>query len=159
MKATLKSRKARFAAVFAAALVVACGALAYFTSAGSGSGTGTAGTAQAVTISAGTPTAELYPGGSADVAISISNPNAFTVHIDKLTLDSGVGSGGFLATGGTGTCTNPDLSFPDNTNGGAGWDVPPASHGFDLTGAISMGAGADNGCQGASFTVYLQAAS
>jgi hypothetical protein len=159
MKATFKSGRMRFAAAVVVALVAAGGALAYFTSAGSGSGTGTAGTAQAVTISPGTPTAELYPGGSADVAISISNPNTFSVHIIKLALDTGQGAGGFGSSGGTGTCANPDLGFPDNTNGGAGWDVPPGATSLDLTDAITMGAGADDGCQGATFTVYLKSVS
>ena len=53
-------------------------------------------------------------------------------------------------------------SFPDHTNGGAGWDVPAggATTALGLTrDAISMGANADNGCQGATFTVYLKSVS
>ena len=132
------------------------GRSAYFRSTASGSGTSTAGAPDPVTITAGSPTSELYPGGSADVAISISNPNSFTVHVIKLALDDTQGTDGF--DGGAG-CTNPDLSFPDNTNGGPGWDVPPGAHNLDLTDAISMGANADNGCQGATFTVYLKSVS
>jgi len=146
------------AAIVVAVLAIAGGALAYVTNGGSGQGTQAAGTADPVTIGAGTPTSELYPGGTADVAISVSNPNPGAVHIARLVLDDGRGASGFDVSGGTGTCTTPALSFADNTNGGLGWDVPPGVHDFDLTDAVAMGSDADDGCQGATFTVYLESA-
>ena len=62
--------------------------------------------------------------------------------------------------GGHAGCGVAALSFTTQTNGGAGWTVPgsgrPSS--ITLTNALSMATGAANACQGATFTVYLQAA-
>lgn len=145
-----------------AALLSGGGALAYLTSVGGGSGAAQVGSASDLTISPGAPTAQLYPGGSGDVVAVISNPNPFAAHVNSLELDTSHGSGGFASTGGSGTCNDPDLSFAAQDNGGAGWSVPPRVGAVDgtrsvtLPGAISMGAGADDGCQGATFTVYLR---
>ena len=43
------------------------------------------------------------------------------------------------------------------TNGGAGWTVPGSGVlSVTLTGALAMGSGAANACQGATFTVHLR---
>lgn len=162
-----KSRKPlTLVGVLAVALVTGAGALAYWTTSGSGSGSANAGTAQQVTVSAGTPSVQLYPGGSADAAATVSNSNSVQVHLPSLQLDTSQGSGtGFAvdsshASAGC-TVSGASLSFTRQTNGGAGWVVPAkvgSTNGtlpVDLTGAISMGVGAANACQGATFTVFL----
>ena len=146
-------------AVAAALLAAVVSSSAYFTSTGSGSGSASAGSALAVTIGQGTPQDGLYPGGSADVAVSISNPNTIPVRLPSLVLDTTMGDGnsGFHVSGAPGcTVAGAALTFSPQDNGGSGWTVSPGSTAY-LTPApmISMGLGADDACQGAMFTVYL----
>ena len=163
------ARRRRWAKLLVApvvvALIVAVGAVAYFTPRGAGTGSAATATAQQVTISAGAPSAALVPGGSGDVALSISNPNPIHVHVGSVQLDTSQGTGGFSVDGGHSGCSVSTLSYTSQNNGGAGWTVPAkvgAVNGtlaLDLSGALSMGTGAANACQGASFTVYLKAGS
>ena len=64
--------------------VSAVGAFASFSATGSGAGSANAGSSQALTISPGTPTSFLFPGGESDVKVSIDNPNGFAVTIPSL---------------------------------------------------------------------------
>lgn len=162
MSRALRHLKRRSLVALAVGLVGASAALAYFTSAGSGQGSASAGTTQPVTLSAGTPTVALYPGGQADVALTISNPNPVSVRIGSLALDPAQGSGGFAVDSQHTGCSVSALSYAAQS---VGWTVPPKSGStngsltVDLTNAISMSASAANACQGASFTVYLKAGS
>lgn len=143
-------------AVLGLFLAGASGAHAYFTHPSTGISSAAVATAASVTLAPATPTGGLYPGGSADVALTISNPNAFQVRVGSLVLDTSRGTGGFAVDAGHPGCSDPELSFPANFGGGAGWYVPPTDTlELDLPGAITMGAGADDACQGATFTVYL----
>jgi len=150
-------------AVVMIALAAASTALAYWRTSGSGSGSGTTSTTQAITLSSGTPTGGLYPGGTSDVALSVDNPNSTRVRIGSLALSTGQGTAGFDVDGGHAGCATSALSFTTQTNGGAGWTVPAkvdstdGSLAIDLANALSMSAGGAIACQGASFTVYLTA--
>lgn len=152
-------------ASFLGVLAMAIGgtARAYWGGSGSGTGSGTTGLTVAVTLSPGTPGASLYPGGQAQVELTVSNPNTSPVFIGSLALDAGQGTGGFAVDAGHSGCAVATLSFPTQTNGGAGWTVPAkvgAVNGtlaVTLTNALAMGVGAANACQGATFTVYLAA--
>ena len=64
-------------------------ALAFWRGDGSGSATGATGTTSALTLTPGTPTAQLYPGGQANVLLTVANPSAATVRVGSLTLDTG----------------------------------------------------------------------
>jgi hypothetical protein len=145
----------------AVALIAAASALAYWTTIGAGGASGSAADAQPVTLTVGTPTAQLYPGGESDVAVDVSNPNAFTVHVGSLSLDTAEATGGFAVDAGHPGCDPAVLSFTAQTNGGAGWSVPPkvgATPGLlavDLSDALAMDASAASACQGASFVVHL----
>lgn len=145
------------------ALVVASTALAYWRTSGSGSGSGTTSTTQAITLSSGTPTGGLYPGGTSDVALTVDNPNSTRVRIGSLALSTGQGTGGFDVDGGHAGCATSVLGFTTQTNGGAGWTVPAkvgstdGSLAIDLANALAMSATGANACQGATFTVYLTA--
>lgn len=138
-------------------------AFAYWRASGSGAGSATAGTNVAVTLSPGTPTATLYPGGQADVLLTVSNPNASPVRIGSLALDTGQGTSGYAVDAGHSGCAVATLSYTTQTNGGAGWTVPGKVGAVDgtlaitLTNALAMGAAAANACQGATSTVYLAA--
>jgi hypothetical protein len=137
---------------------------AYWSGSGLGGGAGETGTGIAVTLSPGTPAAELYPGGTANVILTASNSNSSPARIDSLGLDLSQGLGtGFAVDGGHAGCAVSTLSFTNQTNAGSGWTVPAkagAVNGtlsINLTSALAMGVGAANACQGASTTVFLKA--
>jgi hypothetical protein len=136
-------------------------AFAYWRAAGSGAGAGTTGTNVPVTLTAGTPTTDLYPGGPAEVTLTVSNPNVSPVRIGSLALDTTQGSAGFAVDAGHSGCGLTTLSFSTQNNGGAGWTVNAkvgAVNGtldIALANGLSMSTGAANACQGAVFTVYL----
>jgi hypothetical protein len=148
----------RFAVAILLALTVAAGALAYYTAGGSGSGSASVGSPAELTITAVTPsTGTLYPGGTGEVAATISNPNTFTVRVNSLVL----GSGGISADGGHSACDTSALHYTTQSNGGAGWTIPARVGSTDgslevhLANAISMDNDAANECQGAAFAVSL----
>jgi hypothetical protein len=143
------------------ALAAAAGALAYFGGAGFGIGTTTVGTAAPVTLSPATAAADLAPGASSDVALTVSNPNPVAVHIASLELDPSQGTAGFSVDSAHSGCATSALAFTSASNGGAGWSVPAkvgqtdGSLSLDLADAFSMTTSAAAACQGATFTVYL----
>jgi hypothetical protein len=133
-------------------------AIAAWTTGGTGSGQASAGTATAMTISAGTPSTNLYPTASADVAAVFSNPNPYKVHVSSVAL------GAVTVDGGHSACNTASVTVASmDDNSGSGWDVPAKSGGVngslnvDLVGAISMTNAANDFCQGATFTVALTA--
>lgn len=141
------------------ASVAAGSAGAFWIAGGDGAGTVSAGSVATVTLSPGATTADLYPGMSGDVAVSIDNTNAYQVSVGSLALDTGRGSNGFSVDDAHAACDPAALSYTTQSNGGAGWLVPANSTlDLDLTDALSLGGGAARECQGASFSVYLQAA-
>lgn len=145
------------AAVTVLTLLVGGAALAYWRSGGSGSGAASTGTVVAVTLSPGTPTAQLYPGGDASVVLTMTNPNSGPVLVPSLTLNTGQGTGGFAVDGAHSGCAVAALSFAPQNNGGPGWTLTGGQAlSVTLIDALSMTASAASACQGASFTVYLQ---
>jgi hypothetical protein len=163
MRRWLRKRLVVIALAAVASLAVAGGVWAYFGTSGTGSTEAHAASAQPVTFAPGAPTAQLYPGATADVRLTISNPNPFAIRIGSLALDTSHGSGGFSVDLAHSACDLSTLSFTDQTNGGSGWELPPkvgtvdGTVDVDLPDAIAMSMSAADGCQGASFTVYLKA--
>lgn len=150
--------------VLAAASIVLGGAAnAYWSASGGGAGSGGTGTTVAVTLTPGAPVADLHPGRSSDVALTVSNPNRALVHLGSLALDTGGGTGGFSVDPAHAACSVAALSFTTQTNGGSGWTVPARVGTTDgtlavvLTNALSMSLDAANACQGVSATIYLTA--
>jgi hypothetical protein len=137
------------------ALAASTGSFAYITAQGSGSGSASVGHPDPLTISPATPTTEIYPGGASDVALTISNPNPFPIHVNSLEL----ASGGITATN---SCDAATVHYASQSNTGTGWTVDPKAGNvdgtlaLDLTDALSMDADAPDSCQGATFTIYLQ---
>jgi hypothetical protein len=135
---------------------------AYWNGSGSGAGSATTGTTVAVTVSPGTAGATLFPGGQADVVLTVSNPNASPVRIGSLALAPGPGAGVYAVDpthAGLGcTVATATLSFVSSS---VGWTVPAkvgAVNGtlpITLTNALVMSVNAASACQGASFTVYV----
>jgi len=157
------------AAAAVALLVAVASALGFFTNTGSAHGTPvSSGSLSAVTISPASPTTQLYPGGSADVAATVDNPNSIPVHLPSLVLDTSQGGGtGFAVSNAPGcSVADADLTFHGpQTNGPDDFVVPAKSGGndgslpLDLADAVSVGADAVKTCQGATFTVYLKVGS
>jgi hypothetical protein len=146
-----------FAALSAFAVSAGAGAaFAYFGSTGAGTGAVSVGTMQPVTIAAtaGTPTAALLPGGSADIVLKITNPNSYAVTLVSVSPKS---SSSITPDSGHAGCTTTD-SKPVVTLSVPAGDLPvsiPASTTtqVDLAGAASMDIAATSNCQGATFSV------
>lgn len=120
-------------------------AFAAWTAGGAGSGYAKAGTAVALGTVSAVPVDNLYPGGSADVEITIDNPNPYPVRVTSIAGAGAITSGITACDGATG------VTFADQTGT---WDVPAnASAPFTLTDAASMSNVSDNACQGATFTI------
>ena len=143
-----------------ASLAVAGMASAYWR--GSGGGTGNASTATTVPIivSPGTPAANLFPGGTTNVMLTLSNPNLSSIRVGSLSLDVSQGTGGYSVDAGHSGCGVATFTY---TTQSTGWIIPAkvgAVNGtlaVTLTNALAMSLGAANACQGASATVYLAA--
>jgi hypothetical protein len=118
-----------------------------------------------VVLSPGTVSADLSPGDSAAVNVVVSNPNTTAVHIGSFLLDTGDSSAPVTVDGGHSGCDLSALSFTTQTNSGAGWTVPPAVGASDgtltvgLVDSLAMSETAANACQGAQFTLALDATS
>jgi hypothetical protein len=158
--------RAGFGATVAAAgvaLAIAGGAFAFWSGTGDGSAQTRLGDPQPLALSAGTPSALLYPGEDVSVSVVATNPNPYLVHIASLALDAKDGTGGFDVDTGHSACDVSSLAFATQSNNATGWTVPPKSGSadgalpIDMDGALSMGANGSNACQGAVFTVHLLA--
>ena len=151
-------RRAVVAVVAIAAAVLAGGAAAFWLVLGNGSTSSQAGTASAVTLTPGTTSTPLFPGATADVAVSIVNGNPSRIFVGSLLLDTGQGTNGFAVDAGHSGCNLAALGYTTQTNGGSGWSVAGSSTlPLDLSGAVSLSTSAVSACQGAQLTVYLQA--
>jgi hypothetical protein len=157
------TRRTIVIATTVALVALTSSALAYWGGAGSGSSQTQLGDPKPLVLSPGTSSAQLYPGDDASVAIVATNSNPYPVHIGSLSLDPSAGTGGFDVDGPHGTCGVSTLGFTSQGNGGHGWTVPPKAGATDgtlnigLLNALTMGTGAANACQGATFTIHLVA--
>ncbi|AGZ38759.1 LamG domain-containing protein [Actinoplanes friuliensis] len=137
-------------------LLASGAAYGYWGTMGTGSGSAQTGTAAPLTLTPGTPTTRLYPGGSADVAVTVTNPNPYAVRVGRLALDTAQGTGGFAVDAGHAACGVASLAFATQSNGGDGWTIPAnGALSLQLAGALTMTTAAANACQGATFSVYL----
>ena len=142
-------------------LAVAGAATALWTGSGAGWGVAGTGTTVPVTLTAATPSGDLFPGGRADVLLTATNPNPSPVRLEALVLDTAQGIGGFAVDTGHSGCGVSALSYGTQTNGGIGWTLPARAGSVDgtlairLPSALTMSADAVNACQGARITVYL----
>ncbi|MDX6663486.1 MAG: hypothetical protein QOG09_1588 [Solirubrobacterales bacterium] len=153
------SRKHKAVAALAAVVAVIGASLVYaaWLATGTGSGYAKAGSAQAlstVDVSASTA-ATLYPGGSGDVLIKVSNPNSYPIRVTGIALNGSNSS--IAADSGHSGCTTTGVSFSDQT--GLSVDVPAKSGGVNgtvqttLSGAAAMSNASLDACQGATFTI------
>ena len=108
-------------------------------------------TAQNLTLNdaSASTVADLYPGGSGAVKLSVTNPNPFAVTITGVT-----GAGTITSDKGAACDASTGVTFT-NTTGlsqavGAGATVT-----FSLAGKVAMSNASDNSCQGAIFSVPI----
>lgn len=97
-------------------------------------------------MTAGTPVADLYPGATGSVHLSVANPNPYPVTITggSVTAVTGV-------TGAAGTC-----SQATSRSAAARWPTGVPANGstsVTVTGALTMRTTAGDGCQGATVAV------
>jgi hypothetical protein len=113
---------------------------------GSGEGRARAGRGATLTATPGEPTTELFPGGTADVALVVSNPNPFSATVRSISKNGDITSDLADCDGAT------NVFFTDQTN--LDLPVPPnGSLDVSLPDAASMVESAASECQGASFTI------
>ncbi|BEL10088.1 hypothetical protein Q0Z83_082790 [Actinoplanes sichuanensis] len=139
------------AVVIGTALAVTTGATAAYAAwvaRGTGEAKAQAVTAAPLTTGSVTLAADLYPGATGDAKITINNPNSYKVKVADI-----IGST-VTASGGIGDCAGTNVVFANQT----GKDIEVPAKGnvqVTLTNAVSMIADAENGCQGATFTVAV----
>lgn len=123
-------------------------AWAAWTAGGTGSGSAKAGTATALTTSDASASVVnlLYPSGSADVAVTINNPNPYAVTVSSVTGDGTI-------TSGNATCdASNGVTFTDQT----GLSIVVPANGNKTTvfaNAASMSNASVDACQGQTFTI------
>ncbi|MET8848965.1 hypothetical protein [Amycolatopsis sp. NPDC004625] len=128
-------------------------AVAAWTSSGSGTAGAKAGTAAAPTATALLASAFtsglLYPGGPAgDAKIVVNNPNPYPVKVTSI-----VANGTPTGSGGTGTCTTTGVAWVAQSPA-TGNSVPANGNTtLTLSGAVTLSAASDDGCQGALFAI------
>ena len=138
-------------------------AIAYWTASGSGSVTSKSYTATPLGITAiAAPATDLYPGTTKPLVAVVSNPNPYTVVLDRLLAANNTNDNVGLCPAGNVTLPSaipsvlPTVSpIPDS--GGALLPAlvtiaPSASATATLSTAVAMATGAPDGCQGRTFT-------
>lgn len=157
LKETLKiiaADKARLILAVSAVAIVATSAATFGSwsvSSSAGSGYSKAKVALSLTLSdaSASTTAQLYPGGTGDLWVKVSNPNPFAVTVTSVT-----GAGTITSDKGAACDASTGVTFT-NTTGltqavGAGATVT-----FSLAGKVAMSNASDNTCQGAVFSVPI----
>jgi hypothetical protein len=146
----MKGLKKKVAVVGVAVGAVIGGNMAYaaWTANGSGSGNAQALSAQSVTVTARTGTADLYPGVTAgDVFFTLNNTNPYSVTFTSMT-------SGTVSSGASGACASTNVTAIGAT--GLSITVPGNSTlDASIPDVVTMVAGAPDGCQGVTFTIPL----
>ncbi len=114
-----------------------------------GNGYAKATSSQNLTLSdaSASTTAQLYPGGTGDVKVKVTNPNAFAV-----TVTSVAGAGTITSDKGASCNASTGVTYTDQTGltqvVGAGMTLT-----FTLPGAAAMSNSTSSSCQGAVFSI------
>jgi hypothetical protein len=152
-----RKRRVTITAVLTVALLGAGVAFAAWLVSGTGPATSQATTAVSLTVTAGTPTASLYPKPTAGypnttigaVYANVQNSNPFPVKITGATFGTIT-----VAPLSGRTCAASWITAPAPVTLATPVTVPANSTaGVTVPGALEMNANAETGCQGATFTV------
>lgn len=117
---------------------------------GSGTASAKAGTEGSVAASAPVVVGNLYPGGTADLKVTINNPDPNLTMTVLGLVSEGSAS---IVSGGVGcTTTGVALATPSSITPST---LSPGATNVQITfvGALSMSVGSSNGCQGATFQI------
>jgi hypothetical protein len=141
-------------AAMAGAAVFAAAGLAYWSTTGGGTASARLAHAEQLTVSPAStpPDAALVPGGTAAVVAVVHNPNDFAVHVASFALAS---SGVDVDAPG---CPADSVAFAGPIDdGGSDFVFAPGDTRLSLPDALRLSADAPDACQGATFTVHLEA--
>ncbi len=148
MTARIGSRLAIVTAAATVGVVAGATAFAWWSTTGAATGSASTGAVVSLTTTASTPSGTtLLPGGSAPLVLTVTNPNPMAVVVTSVQLDT---TRSVTASGATGSCTSPPLSVAAATSVTLG---PGATTTVTVPTAVSLGASAASGCQGATFTI------
>ncbi len=149
--AVIKASPLKLAIAIAALTATVAGGvtLGNWTVSGSGNAYAKAKTAEALTLTdaSASTTAQLYPGGSGDVKLRVTNPNGVDVTVTGVS-----GNGAITSDKGAACNASTGVSFTNQTSLTLSL-AAGATTTFTLTGAASMTNASDNSCQGAVFTI------
>lgn len=135
-----------------AAMVVGGVAVAAWLSSGTGPARGQAITASALTVTARSGPADLYPGATGAVYFTVNNPNAYAVTLSTVAYGA--------ISGGSAGCVPTDVTNIVKA-AAAPTSITPlvvpagASVNSSIAGALTMPTTAANGCQGATFDIQI----
>jgi HAMP domain-containing protein len=145
-------RRKVFVTLVLAGVVVAAGiGIAAWNTTGSGTGYAKARTASSLTLgdASASTTADLYPGGTGAVKISVTNPNPFPVTITTVSQQASSS-----ITSDKGAACNASTGVTFSTQAGLSLALAGgATSTFTLNAAVSMSNASDNSCQGAVFSI------
>jgi hypothetical protein len=119
---------------------------------GSGNGYSKATTAQALTFSdaSASTTAQLYPGGTGDLVVKVTNPNSFAVTITAVN-----GNGTIVTAPTNATCDASTGVTYTNTSGLSQAVAAGATVTFSVTNKVSMSNSSVDACQGLIFKIPI----
>jgi hypothetical protein len=146
--------KARLALALSAVAVMSSTAVTFGSwsvSSSAGSGYSKAKLALNLTLSdaSASTTAQLYPGGTGDLYVKVTNPNPFAVTVSSVT-----GAGTITSDKGAACDATTGVTFT-NTTGLSQAVAAGATVTFSLAGKVAMSNASDNSCQGAVFTTPI----
>ena len=148
-----RSQALVLACVVGTLVLLAGTAFAYWKTSGAGTGSAISGqnvniTAQPIVTGPATVTSRLVPGGSADLVVSLTNPNPFAVTI------TGISQNGAITVTDGGACNAATAGVSVPTSSTLSVAVAANSSGLvHLAGAVVMSDSSDNGCQGKFFAI------
>ena len=146
MKSVLK--KVAVAGVGVGAVIGGTMAYALWSSTGTGSGNAKALSAQAITVTAATGAADLYPGFTqGDVFFTVTNTNPYAVTFTGMTAGTVVSGDPTNCPASNVTVANPTISVA--VAAGA------TNASKSIADVVTMVSGAPDGCQGVTFTIPL----
>jgi hypothetical protein len=146
------SFKKTAAAVLLAGGIATAGGMAWaaWSAGGSGSGRSASLTAQTITVTAVTGTADLYPGfQNGDVYFTLTNPNPYPVRFTDMV-------SGTVTSSDTTNCPSSNVTV-DASASGLALDVGAnaTSATLSIADVVNMASNAPDGCQGKTFNIVL----
>lgn len=144
------NRRKKIATLGAAVTLIGGGAaFAAWSASGTGPGQARALTAQSITVTSATATADLYPGfTNGDVSFSLANPNPYPVTLTSMTAGS-------ITSSNAAACPASNVSVTSATGLTLAVGAGATVSGQTIADVVSMASGAPDGCQGVTFTISL----